>query len=156
MENVELLNYLRTARTAGLTSQEIGQALAQAGWQISDIIDTVWSGLVKPPTPPAPPIEPAIFVQNIKKHYGSVKALDNISLSVQPGTVLALLGPNGAGKTTLVRVLSTLLKPDSGWAMLYGRDIVSEAPLLRSYIGLTGQFAAIDENLTGRENIEIA
>ena len=73
----------------------------------------------------------------------------------ETGRVLALLGPNGAGKTTLVRVLATLLRPDAGWARVAGYDVVKEANALRSVIGLAGQFAAVDENLTGRENLEL-
>lgn len=157
MENAVLLSYLRDARAAGLDSRTIGRALAEAGWQIGDVLEEIM-GLVTPAgrqRTTSAPGRPAIFVQNLKKSFGSVQALDDISFSVQPGTVLALLGPNGAGKTTLVRILSTLLKPDAGWAMLYGHAVASEAAYLRGIIGLTGQFAAIDGNLTGRENIEL-
>ncbi len=81
--------------------------------------------------------------------------MDNVSLSVRPGRVLALLGPNGAGKTTLIRILTTLLVPDSGVAWVAGRDVRKEAKIIRSLIGLAGQFASVDELLTGRENLEL-
>jgi ABC-2 type transport system ATP-binding protein len=84
---------------------------------------------------------------------GNVRALDNVSLHVEEGTVLGLLGPNGAGKTTAVRILSTILTPDSGHASILGHDVVKEAETVRQIIGLAGQYAAVDENLTGRENI---
>ena len=82
-----------------------------------------------------------------------VRALDGLDLTVEEGTVLGLLGPNGAGKTTTVRILSTLLKPDGGRATVAGYDVVRDAQRLRSVIGLSGQYAAVDENLTGRENL---
>src|SRR5215203_1124782 len=84
-----------------------------------------------------------------------VRALDGIDLNVAEGTVLGLLGPNGAGKTTTVRILATLLKPDAGRATVAGFDVVREAQRVRSVIGLSGQYAAVDENLTGRENLEM-
>jgi ABC-2 type transport system ATP-binding protein len=84
---------------------------------------------------------------------GSVRALDKVSLSVETGTVLGLLGPNGAGKTTAVRILSTILEPDSGSASILGHDVVKEPDVVRRLIGLAGQYATVDENLTGRENI---
>ena len=86
---------------------------------------------------------------------GNVRALDGVSLAVQEGTVLGLLGPNGAGKTTVVRILSTILNPDSGQASILGHDVVKEAETVRRIIGLAGQYAAVDENLTGRENIRM-
>ncbi|HVA09440.1 MAG TPA: ATP-binding cassette domain-containing protein [Acidimicrobiales bacterium] len=84
---------------------------------------------------------------------GKVRALDGVSLEVESGTVLGLLGPNGAGKTTAVRILATILRPDSGRAAILGHDVVKEAQTVRRIIGLAGQNAAVDENLTGRENI---
>ncbi|HUW17210.1 MAG TPA: ATP-binding cassette domain-containing protein, partial [Actinomycetes bacterium] len=96
---------------------------------------------------------PAIEAVGLVKHYGSVKALDGLDLTVDEGTVLGLLGPNGAGKTTTVRVLATLLKPDAGHATVAGFDVVRQAQQLRSVIGLSGQYAAVDENLTGFENL---
>jgi ABC-2 type transport system ATP-binding protein len=86
---------------------------------------------------------------------GHVRALDGVSLEVEAGTVLGLLGPNGAGKTTVVRILSTILGPDSGRASVLGHDVVKEADTVRHVIGLAGQYAAVDENLTGRENIQM-
>jgi ABC-2 type transport system ATP-binding protein len=86
---------------------------------------------------------------------GNVRALDGVSLEVESGTVLGLLGPNGAGKTTAVRILATILSPDSGTATIMGHDVVTEADTVRRIIGLAGQNAAVDENLTGRENIQM-
>jgi ABC-2 type transport system ATP-binding protein len=94
-----------------------------------------------------------IQVTDLHKAYGATKALDGLSLRVEAGKVLGLLGPNGAGKTTLVRVLASLLKPDSGVAMVDGLDVVHEAQAVRRVIGLAGQYAAVDETLTGRENL---
>jgi ABC transporter DrrB family efflux protein len=96
-----------------------------------------------------------IKVEGVDKRFGSTQALADFDLVVEEGTVLALLGPNGAGKTTLVRILATLLHADSGHATVAGCDVVADAKRLRSLIGLTGQFAAVDELLTGRENLEL-
>jgi len=96
-----------------------------------------------------------IDAAGITKSFGETRALDDVDLQVHAGTVLALLGPNGAGKTTLVRILSTLLLPDSGTASVAGYDIVRHAVEVRSMIGLAGQFAAVDDILTGRENLEL-
>jgi ABC-2 type transport system ATP-binding protein len=95
----------------------------------------------------------ALKVRGLVKSYGDVRALDGVDLDVAAGTVLGLLGPNGAGKTTLVRVLTTLLKPDAGAASVLGLDVVRDAVRLRQRIGLAGQYAAVDENLTGLENL---
>ena len=97
--------------------------------------------------------EQAITVRGVVKHYGEVRALDGVDLDVRAGTVRGLLGPNGAGKTTFVRVLTTLLRPDAGTATVAGYDVVRDAAALRSQIGLAGQYAAVDENLTGLENL---
>lgn len=98
---------------------------------------------------------PIIAAEGLKKHFGQVKALDGVDLAVQPSTVLAMLGPNGAGKTTTVRILTTLLHPDEGRAEVAGHDVVRDAEALRHVIGLAGQYAAVDENLTGFENLEM-
>ncbi len=98
---------------------------------------------------------PAILAEGLEKSYGKTRALDSLDLAVEEGTVLGLLGPNGAGKTTAVRILTTLLAPDAGRAEVVGLDVVKQADELRSRIGLTGQYAAVDEYLTGRENLEM-
>jgi ABC-2 type transport system ATP-binding protein len=103
--------------------------------------------------PSTSPAGVAIAVSALFKSYGSVQALAGVDLQVAAGSVLALLGPNGAGKTTLVRVLTTLLKPDGGSAEVLGCDVVRDADELRQRIGLAGQYAAVDENLTGLENL---
>jgi ABC-2 type transport system ATP-binding protein len=99
--------------------------------------------------------EDAIVVEGLEKSYGSVHALSGVDFAASTGSVLGLLGPNGAGKTTAVRILSTLLKPDSGTARVVGLDAVRDAAKLRAKIGLAGQYAAVDENLTGFENLEM-
>ena len=97
----------------------------------------------------------AIEAQGLTKSFGDVRALDGIDLSAPAGTILGLLGPNGAGKTTAVRILTTLLPPDGGSARVAGLDVVKDAAALRAQIGLAGQYAAVDENLTGFENLEM-
>ena len=99
------------------------------------------------------PVQAMIEVYSVSKSFGSVRALDSLDLIVPAGTVEGLLGPNGAGKTTLVRLLATLLVPDSGMALIAGVDVVDDAHTVRTIIGLAGQYAAIDEALTGRENL---
>src|SRR5262249_39669489 len=98
---------------------------------------------------------PAIEAQGLRKRYGSVEALRGVDLSVPKGTVFGLLGPNGAGKTTAVRILTTLLRPDDGSARVAGIDVLTEPAALRARIGVAGQYAAVDENLTGFENLEM-
>jgi ABC-2 type transport system ATP-binding protein len=102
---------------------------------------------------PAAEHEPAITVRGLVKSFGQVRALGGVDLDAAKGTVLGLLGPNGAGKTTVVRVLTTLLKPDGGTIEVLGLDVVRDAAQLRHRIGLAGQYAAVDENLTGLENL---
>jgi len=99
----------------------------------------------------------AVEAQDLVKVFprGNVRALDGVSLQVETGTVLGLLGPNGAGKTTAVRILSTILEPDSGSATILGHDVIKEADVIRRIIGLAGQYATVDENLTGRENLRM-
>src|SRR5438093_4453551 len=95
----------------------------------------------------------AIRAVGLVKRFGDVVALDGVDLSVPKGTVLGLLGPNGAGKTTAVRIFTTILKPDGGQAEILGIDVCARPAAIRERIGLAGQYAAVDENLTGRENL---
>ena len=97
----------------------------------------------------------AIEATGLTKKFGDVVALDGVSVSVPSGSVLGLLGPNGAGKTTAVRILTTIIRPDSGSARVLGYDVVSNASAVRYRIGLAGQYAAVDGNLTGRENLRL-
>jgi ABC-2 type transport system ATP-binding protein len=97
--------------------------------------------------------QPAILAEGLRKQFGSVVALDGVDLAVPTGTVFGLLGPNGAGKTTAVRILTTILRADAGRAVIQGVDVGQHPEIVRSIIGLAGQFAAVDDNLTGRENL---
>ncbi|MFF3907713.1 ATP-binding cassette domain-containing protein [Streptomyces sp. NPDC001848] len=97
----------------------------------------------------------AIHAEGLVKTFGDVRALDGVDLDVPQGTVLGLLGPNGAGKTTTVRCLTTLLRPDSGRALVAGIDVLKDPDAVRRSVGLSGQFAAVDEYLTGRENLQM-
>lgn len=100
-------------------------------------------------------IQTMISINNLRKSFGKLVVLDGINLKVESGEMLALLGPNGAGKTTVIRILSTLLKPDSGEVLVGGMNVSDKAHEIRGLIGLTGQYAAVDEYLTGRENLEM-
>ena len=95
----------------------------------------------------------AVLAEGLVKSFGDVNALAGVTFEVPSGTVLGLLGPNGAGKTTAVRILTTILQPDGGRASVAGHDVVREPQAVRRSIGLAGQYAAVDENLTGRENL---
>ncbi len=97
---------------------------------------------------------PAVVSEGLVKKFGKTEALRGVDLQVERGTVVGMLGPNGAGKTTMVRILTTLLPPDGGRALIDGIDVAREPQKVRARIGLTGQYAAIDERLTGRENLE--
>jgi ABC-2 type transport system ATP-binding protein len=98
---------------------------------------------------------PVVFAEGLVKSFGDTRALDGLNLSIEGGTVLGVLGPNGAGKTTAVRILTTLLQPDEGRAIIDGVDVVADPRRVRMRIGLTGQYAAVDERLTARENLEL-
>ena len=102
---------------------------------------------------PQPEPDVAVHVRGLVKTYGSTRALDGVDLDIPAGRVLGLLGPNGAGKTTTVRILTTLLRPDSGSARVAGYDVLAQPDEVRQRIGLSGQYAAVDENLTGFENL---
>ena len=102
-----------------------------------------------------PPSDAAIVASGLRKRFGDVVALDGLDLQVPEGSVLGLLGPNGAGKTTAVSILTTLLEPDEGTATVAGADLRTQPAEVRRRIGLSGQFAAVDEVLTGRENLDM-
>ncbi len=97
----------------------------------------------------------SVVATDIRKSFGNLKVLEGVNLRVRRGNIMAMLGPNGAGKTTTIRVLSTLLRPDGGTATIEGFDVVKQADDVRSVIGLTGQYAAVDEYLSGRENLQM-
>ncbi|MFC6010648.1 ATP-binding cassette domain-containing protein [Nocardia lasii] len=100
-------------------------------------------------------VESAIETTGLTKSFGAFRAVDGIDLTVRAGTVCAVLGPNGAGKTTTVRMIATLVRPDAGSAKVFGYDVVRDAATVRSLIGVTGQYASVDEDLTARENLTI-
>ncbi|HEY3001483.1 MAG TPA: ATP-binding cassette domain-containing protein, partial [Kribbellaceae bacterium] len=95
----------------------------------------------------------AVVAEGLVKHFGTTKALDGVDLEVRRGKVLGVLGPNGAGKTTAVRILGTLLRPDAGRALVGGYDVVKHPGKVRELIGLTGQYASVDEDMSGRRNL---
>jgi ABC-type multidrug transport system ATPase subunit len=103
----------------------------------------------------SPMADAAIRVEGLTKSFGDVTALAGIDLEIATGKVFGLLGPNGAGKTTTIRILATVLQPDSGRAEVLGLDVVKDAKAVRRRIGLAGQYAAVDGNLTGRENLKL-
>src|SRR3954469_6104937 len=113
------------------------------------------AGELSAPRPSVPVMNEAIVVEGLVKSFKETTALAGVDLTVAEGTVLGLLGPNGAGKTTVVRILSTLLLPDGGRAEVAGVDVVRDPDAVRANIGLTGQYAAVDEYLTGAENLEM-
>jgi ABC-2 type transport system ATP-binding protein len=153
-------SYIKEARAFGLSNDQILEELTRAGWRVHEVFDVVVSQAL-PPTPAAaagPAAEQSdaiITVRGVSKFYDKLTALDNVSLDVARGGVTAVLGPNGAGKTTLVKILTTLLQPSRGNATVVGYDVISQAQQLRGAIGLAGQYAAVDEILTGRENLEM-
>src|SRR5215468_3199994 len=115
------------------------------------------TNLTGPPKPTGPPNHtgPAITARGLRKSFGDQVVLDGIDLEVAEGTVFALLGPNGAGKTTAVKILSTLIGADSGEARVAGHDVAGDPDAVRAVIGVTGQFSAVDDFLTGRENLAL-
>lgn len=161
MPNHELRDYIDAARKQGLSNEEIMQKLIGVGWQVHEVADIILDrmthigALIPSPNGSLPITSNIISVRNVSKFYGKVHALEDASLEVKKGSVTALLGPNGAGKTTLVRAMTTLLTPNSGTITIAGLDVVRDAQELRSVIGLAGQYAAVDEVLSGRENLEM-
>ena len=148
----DILNYIKEAQGAGMSYEQIAQELQKAGWSMADTLRLLLSSAKHVDASPVPL---AISADNIKKFFGSIKALKGVSVKVPYGKVFGLLGPNGAGKTTLIRILTTLLRQDGGSATVAGYDIHEQADEVRSVIGLTGQYSAIDDYLTGRENLEL-
>lgn len=148
MSHIKLKNYIIEAQKSGLSNQRIVEELIKAGWKIDDLIDIAAGSYGEDSGP-------IISVENVSKYFQNVKALEGVNMEMRKGEISALLGPNGAGKTTLVRIMATLLQPSSGQVEIAGLDVVRDAQKLRSVIGLAGQYAAVDEVLTGRENLEM-
>ena len=157
MSNHPLISYVEEARVRGMSNKQILEALTSAGWQVHDLTNVFLDHIEISHTPDIlESAENIVTVRNVSKIYNkTIRALDDVSLDVKRGSVTALLGPNGAGKTTLVRILATLLIPEHGTARVAGFDVVHDAQELRSVIGLAGQYAAVDETLTGHENLEM-
>lgn len=143
--NSELEEYISQAREWGLSNTAIVQNLKEAGWRYENIS----AALEASP-------EGAIHAVNVYKAFGRIRALSGVTLKVPYGKVFALLGPNGAGKTTLVRILTTLLKPDWGEVKVGGLRLPYNEKEVRAEIGLAGQYVAVDEILTGRENLHLS
>lgn len=142
--NPELQDYINQARAWGLTNTAITRALKEAGWSEGDITAAYETST-----------EVAIEAVNVHKAFGKVRALSGVTVRVPYGRVFALLGPNGAGKTTLIRILTTLLKADWGEIKVAGLRLPRHEKKVRSLVGLTGQYVAVDETLTGRENLRL-
>ncbi|MBI4117185.1 MAG: ATP-binding cassette domain-containing protein [Parcubacteria group bacterium] len=154
MERLQpVLEYIKEARDFGLSNKQILDSLVKAGWGFEDIFEIILDYPEKAVLADKP--EGIIFVENLNKSFGRIQALKDVSFAVGKGSVTALLGPNGAGKTTLIRILTTLLKPDSGKVLVSSFDVVKNPQAVRSRIGLAGQNAALDEILTGRENLDL-
>ena len=135
-----------------MSHEQIAEQLKEAGWDMSNIVRLL---MLLTENVELSSTRLAVSADDIKKSYGSVEALKGVSIKVPYGKVFGLLGPNGAGKTTLIRILTTLLKQDSGSAGVAGYDVRRQADEVRSVVGLTGQYTAIDDYLTGRENLEL-
>ncbi|MBI2594778.1 MAG: ATP-binding cassette domain-containing protein [Candidatus Colwellbacteria bacterium] len=140
----DLQDYISQARAWGLSNTAITEALKEAGWNERDITAAYENSS-----------EAAIEVTNVYKTFGRVRALSGLTIRVPYGKVFALLGPNGAGKTTLVRILTTLLKADWGDIKVAGFELPRYEKQVRSSVGVTGQYVAVDEILTGRENLRL-
>ncbi|KKT50585.1 MAG: ABC transporter ATP-binding protein [Candidatus Yanofskybacteria bacterium GW2011_GWA1_44_21] len=155
--NSDLIQYIQEAKVSGMSDGEIQAELLSVGWNHGDVrqafLDNISPELENPPIEQSEKIEAVVSVRGLIKHYGSVRAVDGIDFEIPKGSILALLGPNGAGKTTLVRMLGTLITPDSGQALIGGHDVIKSPDDVRKIIGLTGQFSAVDMVLTGRENL---
>src|SRR5690606_1531508 len=137
----------------------VGAALAAAGLLPARLIYCPPRKSVRDRVMPAAPVDDAaqtplaIRARGLGKTFGALRAVDGIDLDVPRGMIFAILGPNGAGKTTLMRMLATLTRPDAGTATIMGHDLLSQAREVRAAIAMTGQFASLDEDLTGRENL---